>query len=450
MVLPALVVYCTTLVGLAIVYAAGLSFLGLGVSPPTAEWGSMLDQLRGNVYTDPLLALLPATTILLVSALFNAARRRAARPARRASAGRPMSGLEVRALEVTFAGGVEAVRGVDLSLPAGGTLVLLGESGSGKSATARAIVGLPGRDERVAGSITLAGRELTGLPARELRALRGAEIGLVGQDPERRARPAAADRAAAGGGAARHATARSRRARRAARERVVELLLGHVGLPRPEQRRRLPPARAVGRDAPTGRDRAGRLLPPAAADRRRADDRARRARAGARAGAVRRGCATSSAARCCSSPTTSSRPPPSAESVAVMYAGRIVERGPAARVLARAGSPIHARAAGCAAVARDPARCSCRRSPARRRRPTRRLAPGCLFAPRCTPAAASSGLAASSGRRCASLGDDVAEARLRRWRRTRAGRAWLSRCSRCATSSSATAARRGPSSTACR
>ncbi len=72
LVLPALVVYCTTLVGIAIVYAAGLSFLGLGVSPPTAEWGSMLDELRGNVYTDPVLTLLPATTILLVSILFNA------------------------------------------------------------------------------------------------------------------------------------------------------------------------------------------------------------------------------------------------------------------------------------------------------------------------------------------------------------------------------------------
>ncbi len=37
---PAIVVYCTTLIGLSIVYAAGLSFLGLGVAPSTAEWAS--------------------------------------------------------------------------------------------------------------------------------------------------------------------------------------------------------------------------------------------------------------------------------------------------------------------------------------------------------------------------------------------------------------------------
>jgi peptide/nickel transport system permease protein len=68
---PAITVYCTTLVGLSIVYAAGLSFLGLGVAPPTAEWGLMISDARQFIYTAPLVALAPAVAILLASLAFN-------------------------------------------------------------------------------------------------------------------------------------------------------------------------------------------------------------------------------------------------------------------------------------------------------------------------------------------------------------------------------------------
>jgi peptide/nickel transport system permease protein len=68
---PAITVYCTTLVGLSIVYAAGLSFLGLGVSPPTAEWGLMISDARQYIYSAPLVALAPAVAILLASVTFN-------------------------------------------------------------------------------------------------------------------------------------------------------------------------------------------------------------------------------------------------------------------------------------------------------------------------------------------------------------------------------------------
>ncbi|WP_371483269.1 ABC transporter permease [Kitasatospora sp. NBC_00315] len=68
---PVVLVYCSSLVGLAIVYAAGLSFLGLGVGPPTAEWGSMLDELRPSLLTHPWVAALPAITVLAVSVVFN-------------------------------------------------------------------------------------------------------------------------------------------------------------------------------------------------------------------------------------------------------------------------------------------------------------------------------------------------------------------------------------------
>ncbi|MFJ6379433.1 ABC transporter permease [Kitasatospora sp. NPDC092039] len=68
---PVVLVYASSLVGLAVVYAAGLSFLGLGVAPPAAEWGAMLDELRPALLTHPWVAVLPALVILAVSVVFN-------------------------------------------------------------------------------------------------------------------------------------------------------------------------------------------------------------------------------------------------------------------------------------------------------------------------------------------------------------------------------------------
>ncbi|MFD4536075.1 ABC transporter permease [Kitasatospora sp. NPDC058397] len=68
---PVVLVYASSLVGLAIMYAAGLSFLGLGVAPPTAEWGAMLEELRPSLLTHPWVAVLPALVIIAVSVVFN-------------------------------------------------------------------------------------------------------------------------------------------------------------------------------------------------------------------------------------------------------------------------------------------------------------------------------------------------------------------------------------------
>jgi peptide/nickel transport system permease protein len=68
---PPIVIYSTALIGLSIVYAAGLSFLGLGVQPPTAEWGLMVSDLRQYIFTDAGLAQLPAVAIVIVSVAFN-------------------------------------------------------------------------------------------------------------------------------------------------------------------------------------------------------------------------------------------------------------------------------------------------------------------------------------------------------------------------------------------
>jgi len=68
---PPILVYSTALIGLSIVYAAGLSFLGLGLQPPTAEWGLMVSDLRQYIFGNPGLALVPAVAILIVSVAFN-------------------------------------------------------------------------------------------------------------------------------------------------------------------------------------------------------------------------------------------------------------------------------------------------------------------------------------------------------------------------------------------
>lgn len=96
--------------------------------------------------------------------------------------------LEVRDLAVDYRGTdrpeVHALRGVDLTITAGETVGVLGESGCGKSTFARAIPRLlPPEGEKVRGRIRFRGRDLEELSADELRSLRGAAIACVFQEP---------------------------------------------------------------------------------------------------------------------------------------------------------------------------------------------------------------------------------------------------------------------------
>jgi len=70
-VLGPILVYATSLISISIILASGLSFLGLGVTPPSPEWGLMLNNLRQAIWVNPLVAALPGAMIFLTSMCFN-------------------------------------------------------------------------------------------------------------------------------------------------------------------------------------------------------------------------------------------------------------------------------------------------------------------------------------------------------------------------------------------
>lgn len=90
--------------------------------------------------------------------------------------------LQVQDLVVEI-DGRRVVDGVSFDVPDGARVGLIGESGSGKSLTALAILGLLPDGATASGSVRWNGRELIGLPDRELATLRGDEIGIVFQEP---------------------------------------------------------------------------------------------------------------------------------------------------------------------------------------------------------------------------------------------------------------------------
>jgi peptide/nickel transport system permease protein len=189
--------------GFLVIIESTLSFFGLGITPPTPSWGSILADGRQYMVITPWLPILPGLAITFTVLSINLAadgladvldpklakgtfRRQVLRlPALPSDEPAPL--LRVRDLRVDFPFDrhtIHAVRGVSFDLERGQTLGIVGESGSGKSVTALAILQLLDSPGRVTGgSIVFDGRDLTRVSDREMAALRGRRIGMIFQNP---------------------------------------------------------------------------------------------------------------------------------------------------------------------------------------------------------------------------------------------------------------------------
>lgn len=144
--------------------------------------------------------------------------------------------LEVKDLEVsfhTFGGEVKAVRGVNFSVEKGKTVAIVGESGCGKSVTAKSIMQLlpkPPADYK-GGEILFNGENILNKSERQMQKVRGNDIGMIFQDPMTSLNPTAKVGSQIAEGLLRHRKV----SRKQAHEKAIELL-DLVGIPQPEKR----------------------------------------------------------------------------------------------------------------------------------------------------------------------------------------------------------------------
>ena len=260
---PPLIVQITLTVGAVLLAEAGLSFIGLGVQPPNASWGTMLNSAASYMDLDWFLAVPPGiaiiATVLSVNLLGDVIRDAIGRgiavkvkpetPAARFDAVVPAAStagatlpereddvLRVEGLQVMISSRdgeeVPVITDLSLGIAKGETLGLVGESGSGKTLTGLSILGLIGAGGRTThGSIMLNGKELRSLTERQMEQVRGNEVAMVFQDPTTSLNPAFT----VGNQIAEVLRTKKGFSQKDAWDRVIELI-DRVGIPRPEER----------------------------------------------------------------------------------------------------------------------------------------------------------------------------------------------------------------------
>jgi len=254
-----LIVQASLGLGAALLAEAGLSFLGLGLEPPAASWGSMLRRAHQFIFTEPWALFVPGLAIAATVLAFNAAgdglrdalgvtavtqRRRRGHlgltpalqpgPAQQRAADGPLLSVEGLTLELdTQAGPVTVVEELGFELDRGEILALVGESGAGKSMTALSLMRLvpAGLGRITSGSVIFNGRDLLALPFPEVRRIRGSEIGMLFQDPMTSLNPAFT----IGDQISEAVRLHEQIGRARARRRALEML-DRVGIPDPQQR----------------------------------------------------------------------------------------------------------------------------------------------------------------------------------------------------------------------
>jgi peptide/nickel transport system permease protein len=211
-----LLVQISVVLSASLLIQAGLGFLGLGTPPPNPSWGGLVANASTQIYTAPWL-LVPSGVILVVTILcFNfigdsladdkPAMTRSG-PIRRRSdrhGGGPTAAVQpvaqdpdlparadsivsVRNLTVEFADGdgpFAVVQNVSFDVAPGEAIGIVGESGCGKSVTARALLGIVAEGGRIAaGEIQVAGTDMASASPKALRRVRGGKIALISQEP---------------------------------------------------------------------------------------------------------------------------------------------------------------------------------------------------------------------------------------------------------------------------
>ena len=258
-----IIILTATVFGIAIALQAGLDFLGLG-DPAKPTWGAMLSSAFESLYSAPVQVLWPSLAIgltcmalVLLGVAVRDELERVDRPAgrRRGRDGGPGETnavaeapvvhaedrttdedvLDVRGLGVGYPradGTVKTVvQDVSLTVRRGEVHGLIGESGSGKTQTAFAVMRLlPPGGQIVAGSVLFEGDDLARLSGRQMARLRGSKIAYVPQEPMSNLDPAFT----VGAQLVEPMRAVLGLSRRQARQRAVELL-AKVGIPDPER-----------------------------------------------------------------------------------------------------------------------------------------------------------------------------------------------------------------------
>ena len=195
------IVQLSMFAAIAVIVQTGISFLGLGVAPPTPTWGGAIYEASASLNDFPWL-LMPSGGVVALTVLAFGLLGDSLRDASTESWSRPAVRQKVQARQAVKPSDVPAgsllsmrdvciaagertlVHGVSFDLQRGETLGIVGESGSGKTLTSLSLMGLlPPGVNVTSGTAVIAGEVIDLSDEKRLAQLRGATVGMIFQEP---------------------------------------------------------------------------------------------------------------------------------------------------------------------------------------------------------------------------------------------------------------------------